>query len=191
MDTADRGSDATQPLSILRINFDELFRRHLCRHGAFGINVLHIVSVWGVYCSLLAIEYRVLQWLFPAGLLWQLIAVMLLSLLPWLTVVAVNVPVAVLLATAVMSLALCLPAALQPFPAWLHLLLLPFWHQLQLVSHRFYAEHRDMSEFATRYRKGWFLSVLLAVYELPILTQFFLTGLRRFLDRRQTAPERL
>jgi len=183
MEMAETAGNATPPLSILRINFDELFRRHLCRHGAFGINVLHIVSVWGVYFSLLAIEHRVLLWLFPAAPLWQLIAVMLILLLPWLAVVAVNVPVAVLLATALMAFALCLPSALQPLPAWLHLLLLPLWHQLQLVSHRFYTEHRDMSEFATRYRKGWFLSVLLAVYELPILTQFFLICLRKFLNR--------
>lgn len=191
MKTVETADNAKQPLSILRINFDELFRRHLCRHSEFGINVLHIVSVWGVYCSLLAIEFRFLQWLLPAAEVWQLIAMLLTSLLPWLAVVAVNVPVPVLLASASMGLALSLPAASQPFPAWVHLVLLPLWHQLQLVSHRFYTEHRDMSEFATRYRKGWFLSVLLAVYELPILTQFFLTCVRRFVHRRQIAAERL
>lgn len=190
METAEAADNAIQPLSIFRINFDELFRRHLCRHGEFGINVLHIVSVWGVYCSLLAIEFRCLQWLFPAASLWWLIAAMLMSLLPWLAVVAVNVPVPVLLATASMGIVLSLPAAFQPFPAWVHIVLLPLWHQLQLVSHRFYTEHRDMSEFAMRYRKGWFLSVLLAVYELPILTQFFLTCFRRFVNRRQVASER-
>lgn len=175
METADTASQARQPLSILRINFDELFRRHLCRHSEFGINVLHIVSVWGVYFSLLAIEYRGLLWLMPTASLWQRIVIMLISLLPWLTVVAANVPMTVLFATASMGAALCLPAASQPLPAWVHLLLLPLWHQLQLISHRFYREHRDMSEFAARYRKGWFLSLLLAVYELPILAQFFVT----------------
>ena len=52
-------------MNILRINFDELYRRHLCRHSEFGINVLHIVSVWGVYLSLLAVEFRCLRSLFP------------------------------------------------------------------------------------------------------------------------------
>lgn len=179
METAEMASEAKANLSLLRINFDELFRRHLCRHSEFGINVLHILSVWGVYFSLLAIEYRCLQWLVPAAPLWQLLAMLLLSLVPWLAVVAPNVPMAVLLVTGTMGCALSLPAALQPFPAWVHLLLLPLWHQLQLVSHRFYTVHRDMSEFAQRYRKGWHLSALLAVYELPILVQYFLARQRK------------
>ncbi len=179
METADTTSRTLQPLSILRVNFDELFRRHLCRHSEFGINVLHILSVWGVYFSLLVIEFRLLQWLLPTAPTSQLVLVMLLSLVPWLTVVAVNVPVTVLLVTASMVFVLCLPAAWQPIPAWVHVILLPLWHQLQLVSHRFYTVHRDMSEFASRYRKGWHLSLLLAVYELPILARFFLTCHRK------------
>jgi hypothetical protein len=165
-------------VNILRINFDELYRRHLCRHSEFGINVFHIVSVGGVYLSLLAVEFRCLRWLFPEASMWQLITAMLMTLLPWLSVVGVNVSTSVLLATGGMAIALCLPAAVQPLPAWIHLLLLPLWHQLQLVSHRYYSVHLDMSEFAERYRKGWRLSLLLAVYELPILVQFFLNNLR-------------
>jgi len=165
-------------MNILRISFDELYRRHLCRHSEFGINVLHIVSVWGVYLSLLAIECRCVHWLLPHASVWQLITAMLMTLLPWLTVVGINVAPSVLLTTGGMAIVLCLPAALQPLPAWVHLLLLPLWHQLQLISHRFYRVQKDMSEFAERYRKGWRLSLLLAVYELPILVQFFLSHLR-------------
>lgn len=117
--------------------------------------------------------------------MWQLITAMLMTLLPWLSVVGVNVSTSVLLTTGVTAIALCLPATVQPLPAWIHLLLLPLWHQLQLVSHRFYRGQRDMSEFAERYRKGWRLSLLLAVYELPILVQFFLNSLRGDLRERQ------
>jgi hypothetical protein len=173
-------------MNIVNINFDEVYRRHLCRHSEFGINVLHIGSVCGVYLSLLAIEFRCLQWLLPDASVWQLFSAMLISLLPWLGVVAINVPGSVLLTTGGIVVALCLPAAAQPLPAWCHLLLLPLWHQLQLISHRFYTVHRDMSEFAERYRKSWHLSLLLAVYELPILVQFFLRNLRGGL--RQSHP---
>lgn len=51
-------------------------------------------------------------------------------------------------------------------------------HRFQLWSHRRYSLHRDMSEFKTKSRKGSYLFILLAVYELPILLYYLIAGRR-------------
>ncbi|MEQ9406153.1 MAG: hypothetical protein RIK87_00445 [Fuerstiella sp.] len=49
-------------MNLFRVNFEELYRRHLCRHGHFGINVLHLAAVAGIYLCLLvpAAQFMVL-----------------------------------------------------------------------------------------------------------------------------------
>ncbi|MBA4018923.1 MAG: hypothetical protein C0483_17280 [Pirellula sp.] len=152
-------------MSLLNADFSELYRRHLCRHSQFGINVLHLVAVVGIYISLLALLLKL-----PAAP-W-IIGVLLTA---YLAVLAKNVPAFVMLLVAVviaalLGVTLLLPAA----PIWLHLLLLVGWHRFQVWNHRIYHNHFDMSEFQGKYRKGPALFVMLAVYELPILLNYFL-----------------
>lgn len=71
--------------------------------------------------------------------------------------------------------------ALPEVPVWVHILLLFAWHRFQVWQHRIYDKSLDMTEFTEKYRKGFALFVLLAIYELPILLNFLV------FDRRNRA----
>ena len=43
-----------------KIEFVELFQRHLCRHSHFGVNVIHLITLLGIWCSFAGILYGVL-----------------------------------------------------------------------------------------------------------------------------------
>lgn len=164
-------------MNILRVNFDELYQRHLCRHGQFGINVWHIIAVYGVYFSLCSLAAIAVKGLLPQITLTVQYCVLALLFVPYFGVLLRNIPVPVLLLT-VLSLMLLIAAAVATpgIPFWLHLILIPTWHRVQLVSHRRYTVHHDMSTFDTTYKKGRTLFLLLAVYELPILLQYLALG---------------
>ena len=162
-------------MSILKINFEDLFQRHLCRHSEFGINVLHLISVYGVYFSLLALVSTVMRMIMPDSSVMMQTSMTLAITVPYLIVLAMNIPVLILMATIASLVLLAIPAAFASFIPWpVHLILIVTWHRVQLVSHKRYTVSKDMSEFNLRYRKGACLFVLLAVYELPILLNFFL-----------------
>ena len=40
-------TETTQPLSLLHVDFDDLYARHLGRHSQFGINVGHLAALTG------------------------------------------------------------------------------------------------------------------------------------------------
>lgn len=146
-------------MNPLCANFDELYRRHMCRHSQFGINVLHFISLIGTYWALYGCAYSLL------GTIWPLVAVAT----AYLAILAFNVPVRVL-ALALLALggffAVLLTAPVLPFYVYL-LTLYPFY-KLQSVSHRYYSRAYDMTEFNRKYPKGFGLFVLLSTYELPI-----------------------
>ena len=48
-------------MNPLHANFEELYRRHLCRHSQFGINMLHIVSVVGTYLRCFGLVYSLVK----------------------------------------------------------------------------------------------------------------------------------
>ncbi|MGC3967873.1 MAG: hypothetical protein QM775_11025 [Pirellulales bacterium] len=152
-------------MSLFNADFIELYRRHLCRHSQFGINVLHLVAVVGIYTSLLCLLLKL-----PAApwIIGALSTVYLVVL--WRTVPAS----VVVLAAVVLAMLLGLAASIPDVPAWAHLLLIAAWHRFQTWNHRVYHVHHDMSEFAGKYQKGPKLFLLLAFYELPILLNFFL-----------------
>lgn len=168
---------ATQhPLSLWKASFSELYSRHLCRHGEFGINVLHLIAVYGIYLSIYSLVGRVVMILLPdSDLLTQSIALTVASL-PYVILMLKNLPWYVLLIV-LLSVASLIPAgaALSSVPWWLHLILIPAWHRLQLWSHKVYRREEDMFQFAQKYPKGATLFVVLSVYELPILLNFFLS----------------
>ena len=39
-------------MNIFRVNFQELYRRHLCRHSQFGLNIWHLIAVAGILIGL-------------------------------------------------------------------------------------------------------------------------------------------
>lgn len=160
-------------MNILRINFDELYQRHLCRHGQFGINVWHIIAVYGVYFSLCSLATIAISSVLSQTTPTVQFFVLFLLFIPYFAVLLRNIPIPVFMLT-FLSLVLLSTAAMAipGIPFWLHLILIPAWHRLQLLSHRHYTRHQDMSAFNQTYRKGWTLFVLLAVYELPILLQY-------------------
>lgn len=150
-------------MNLFHVNFEELYGRHLCRHSQFGLNVLHLVAVIGIYFSLFGIALAL-----PGG---QWIVACALG--AYFLVLTFNIPVRVLLANVLMVggvLAgfLSVPSA----PVWVYVVLLFVWHQFQVWQHRIYDRSLDMTEFAEKYRKGLALFVTLAFYEMPILLNF-------------------
>ncbi len=179
-DSPDYSVEAT-PLNILRISFDELYRRHLCRHGQFGINILHLISVCGVYisvCSIVTILIRSAEPAMPQTM--QYLSICILSF-PYFAVLLVNIPVLTFVGTAAAACLIATAAFHDTLgPLWFHLVMILLWHRLQLWSHHLYPLRKDMSEFDGKYRKGLRLFVLLSVYELPILLHYFLCGRREW-----------
>ena len=158
-----------------RFNFGELYRRHLCRHSEWGINVWHLVAVIGIYLALLALV-RLLPgavWLIGAG------SAIYLGLL------AVTVPPRVWMACVAVVAALAATAFVLPeSPWWLPPIVFVALHRFQVWQHRMYSRSYDMTEFAGKYRKGPKLALLLAVYELPILLNYLL-----FADASARVPQ--
>jgi len=158
-------------MNIFRINFDDLYRRHLCRHGHFGINVLHLVAVVGTYVAVFGIVHGVLAATSQPTPMPILVALTL----PWYVTVISNVPLRVSAATGLFVAALLAVFNYLPeIPVWIWVVLIFAMHQFQQYSHRLYHMHKDMSEFEGRYPKGRKRFVLLLVYELPILLNYLL-----------------
>jgi hypothetical protein len=161
----DLGNEAR--LNILKVYFEELYRRHLCRHAQFGINVIHLAAVFGSYLGLFGLALAVID--SP----WPLLAIPVL----YFVLLVFNVPGRVFLASvffvaAFFGIFLCLPA----LPAWFCLALIVLSHVIQNWSHKIYNKETDMSEFNKRYKKGPVLFVLLSLYELPILLNYLMFG---------------
>src|SRR4029077_19837755 len=79
-----------RPPRLLLVEFDELYARHLCRHSQCGINVVHLLALWGVWYAV----YGLLHWI--SGVKWALAVpavIYLITLTP-------NVPWRVLAASA-------------------------------------------------------------------------------------------
>src|SRR5262249_52686552 len=147
----------------LKVNFRELCRRHLGRHSQLGLNVWHLIAVIGVYLALYGIAFAL-----PGG---PWIVGSLLT--AYFVVLAFNIPPAVLLLDLlVVGGLLAAFLVLPPVPVWVHGLMLLFWHRFQVWQHRIYDHSHDMEEFAAKYRKGFALFIVLAIYELPILLDF-------------------
>lgn len=155
-------------MNPLSANFDELYRRHLCRHSEFGINVMHVMSVAGIYFSIFALLMMI-----PIAGPW-IVGVLVGAYL--LTIVR-NIPLKVFLVDVLVIAALVAGAwALARVSPWwmilVHIALIKFWHWFQNWNHDVYTVERDMSEFAEKYQKGFSLFFLLSVYELPILANY-------------------
>lgn len=157
-------------MTLWKVNFQELYQRHLCRHSQFGINVSHLATFVGTYLGLFALarmcvpeDHRYYLMLIP---------------IPYFVMLARNVPVRVLIATiAFVALFFAGFFAIPRCPvelAWAPILLIVLCHQAQNWSHRYWNVERDMTEFKRKYHKGLLLFVVLLLYELPIQLNYLL-----------------
>ena len=150
-------------MNIFRVNFEELYQRHLCRHSQFGLNVLHLVTMVGSYLAVYGILYGFIQ------SQWPLVAIAGI----YLAVIAWNIPGRVFLINLVfiglfVALFFSLPAA----PLWAYAIIILVLYKIQALSHKIYPKASDMSDFSEKYKKGPLLFVLLSIYELPILLNY-------------------
>jgi len=149
-------------LSLLLVEFNELYARHLCRHSQLGVNVVHLISLFATWYAV----YGLLHWL--VGIDWVLgipAVIYLAALVP-------NVPMRVLASTA-LFLAFIVEAVIWlPAPWWAYLVIIPVFYKVQAWSHKLYDVEFDMTEFNQKYTKGPVLFVVLLIYEVPIVVNF-------------------
>ncbi|HWB07633.1 MAG TPA: hypothetical protein VG826_00210 [Pirellulales bacterium] len=166
-------------MNLLKVDFDELYRRHLCRHSQFGINVLHLTAVIGIYFSLFGIGFAL-----PAAE-WVVGGVLTVYFL----LLVANIPFRVWIAT-VLTIGLVLGAflAIPRISVWIYVVMIVAWHRFQVWNHRVYDRSHPMDAFTEKYRKGFLLFVLLAVYELPILLNYLVFDRRRWRTHELHGP---
>lgn len=153
-------------MNLFRVNFDELYRRHLCRHSQLGINVLHLVAVVGIYFSLFGIILALPAGRWIVGGLLTVYFLLLLANIPFRVWIA-----AVFTIGLILSPFLAIPRAPLMY-VWIYVVMILAWHRFQIWNHRVYDRSHPMETFTDKYRKGFLLFVLLAVYELPILLNY-------------------
>jgi hypothetical protein len=163
-----------RPMSLVFVDFAELYARHLCRHSQLGINVAHLAALFGVWWSVYAAAFALTgEWWVPAALA----AAYLASLVP-------GAPVRVLAATGLFLAALVASVVFLPtLPAWLfwvYLPPIPIFYKLQAYSHKVWDVARDMTEYDRKYTKGAVLFVVLLFYEVPIVLNYLVYDRKRW-----------
>jgi hypothetical protein len=150
---------------VFRIDFADLYARHLCRHSQFGINVVHLAALFGLWFGVYGFFYQLTG-------IWWLPTVLAAG---YLGLVAVNAPARVSVATA---LFLCIFVATviwtPPLPLWVYLLIIPVFYKLQSLSHKLWTASTDMTDFNRRFPKGRALFIILLINEVPICINYLL-----------------
>ncbi len=160
-------------MNPFHIDFHELYRRHLCRHSQFGINVLHLIGVAGIYIALYAVAFAL------PGSVW----IIGIALTAYFGLLAFNIPLRLLLANVCfIALLLALYLSLPQVSVWVYLVTIFVWHRFQIWNHKIYDKHHDMGEFEGKYRKGPQLFALLSIYELPILLNYLVFDRRSWMS---------
>ena len=176
-------------MNLLTASFEELYRRHLCRHSQLGINVAHLGSMAITYFGAFLLVHHLLArldapwWLLPA------------ALVPYFLVLAWNLPPRLLAVTVVgYTLVLLAVFSLPTVPTWLvvvlSVVLIALGHKSQAWSHRVWNHETDMTEFSAKYQKGLRLFLLLSVYELPILLNYLVFVGRGAVSAAPSIPPR-
>jgi hypothetical protein len=152
-------------MSLRRVEFAELYARHLCRHSQFGINVVHLAAVFGTWTAI----YGILAWL--AGTIYAPIGLAA----GHLALIAFNVPARLVLVSGLsFALMIAVVFLLPGIPVWVYALTIPVWYKIQAYSHKVWNIEKDMSEFNKKYEKGPLLFVILTIYETPILLNYLM-----------------
>ena len=160
-------------MNFLKVEFHELYARHLCRHSQYGNNVIHLAMVFGTYLGLFGIAGTIL------GSPWPALVVPVL----YMVVLAFNVPVRVWLVSLLFVIGLCAATvALPEMPIWLPIGLVVVCYFVQNWSHKLYDKAADMTELNKKYRKGPALFVLLLIYELPLLLNYLCFDTSNWVD---------
>ncbi|MDG3004700.1 hypothetical protein [Paludisphaera mucosa] len=166
-------STETAPrLSLTHIDFAGLYTRHLGRHSQFGINVVHLIALFGIW---FCIYSAVTQGARLAGLQawWAPAAGLALA---YLAAVASNASFRAAVATAAfLALFLACVLAVPALPAWsipAFLAVIPAFYKLQSWSHRVWVEAADMTEFNRRFPPGRELNLILLLFEVPICLEY-------------------
>jgi hypothetical protein len=159
---------------LLHVDFDDLYSRHLGRHSQFGINVAHLLALYGLwFCLYAAIGQGARLLGLPAW--WWVSVAMALA---YLAAVSLNATVPATLATAVfLTLFVASVRAVPELPGWwiaVFLAMIPVFYKLQSWSHRIWTVAEDMSKFNKRFPPGRELNVILLIYEVPICLNYLL-----------------
>jgi hypothetical protein len=157
----------SRPLSLLHVDFEDLYARHLCRHSQLGINVAHLVALFGIWYAV----YRIVYSLVPVE--WVPVALAA----AYLAVLVPNAPLRVLAATgAFLALFVVAVIWLPALPIWAYLVMVPVFYKLQSWSHKVFNVERDMTEFNKKFPKGRVLFVVLLFWEVPIVLNYLVFG---------------
>ncbi|MGO9463692.1 MAG: hypothetical protein ACLQVF_05970 [Isosphaeraceae bacterium] len=167
-------TETTQPLSLLHVDFDDLYARHLGRHSQFGINVAHLAALYGLWFGVYAAIYQTVLLLdIAAG--WLVIVALAAT---YLAFVAINAPYRVSIATAVLLAFFAASVlALPRLPSWSILpfvLMVPVFYKLQAWTHKIWNIGADMTEFNRRFPPGRALTSILLIYEVPICLNYLI-----------------
>jgi hypothetical protein len=161
----------SEPLSLWRVDFPDLYARHLCRHSQFGINVVHLAALFGVWFGVygLVLSLTRLEWL-PIALA-----------VAYFGLVALSAPVRVCLATAAfLTVFVAALWWLPELPAWAYLAMIPACYEVQSLSHKVWTAAADMTEYNKRFPKGATLFVVLLIQEVPLCLNYLLFDSRRW-----------
>ncbi|WP_165253018.1 hypothetical protein [Paludisphaera soli] len=162
----------TQPLSVTRVDFGGLYARHLGRHSQFGINVAHLIALYGLWFGVYEAVAQGAR-LSGSRAWWAPVVGMAAA---YLAAVAVNASARATLATAAFLVVFVASVLAVPeLPAWsipLFLAMVPLFYKIQSWSHRIWTTAADMSGFNLRFPPGRELNFILLIYEVPICLEY-------------------
>lgn len=152
-----------RPMSLIQVEFEELYQRHLCRHSELGINVLHLIGLWGIWYSF----YGIIHWFIPSP--WIMVALGS----SFLILVAPNLPILVLASTALFVAGVCTFAYYVSLPwLWSYLVVFFLFYKIQTWSHKLYPIENDMTSFDRKYYPSILRFFILLLYEIPIVLNY-------------------
>ena len=152
-------------INLLSIEFEELYQRHLCRHSQIGINVIHLITLLGIWYS----AYGIIYWMIPSP--WIMVA---LGIFFFILVVS-SLPILVLTATMLFFIGVCLLVYYASLPwIWSYLVILFTSHKIQQWSHKIYKLENDMTKFNQKYPPSNLLFFVLLLYEVPIVLNYLI-----------------
>ncbi len=161
-------------MSLLALDFDGLYTRHLGRHSQAGINIAHLIALYGLWFGIYAADRPGYPPAAPSGFL----AIVVVMAAGYLATIGINAPPAVTAATAAFMALFVDQRPVAPGPASLVDRGLPRVDprllQGAILEPRVWTKAADMSEFNKRFPPGRDLNIILLFYEVPICLNYLL-----------------
>ncbi len=165
-------TQTARPLSLLHVDFDNLYARHLGRHSQFGINVGHLAALFGLWFGAYAALYQLILLRDPPAA-YLVIGSLALT---YLAIVAVNAPYRVVLATAnFLAVFVASIVAMPRLPLWsipAFIAIIPVFYKIQSWNHKIWTVTADMTEFNKQFPPGGTLTFILLIYEVPVCLNY-------------------